>query len=449
MDPGHACSTPLDSVEPLFLGLDVGTSGIRAIAIDEQERIVGQTAKALPEPIRQGAHVEQDPHIWWHTARHVIRELADSLPGDYYIARIAVDGTSSTLLLADIHGVPLGPALMYNDASATVQGQAIAAIAPRTCAAHGASSGLAKLLQLQKKTGSEAASFVLHQADWIAGQLMGRYGFSDENNCLKLGFDPIYKQWPAWMERLGTRMELLPTVMPPGTDLGVIRPQVALDLHLTTQTRIVLGTTDSTAGFLATGAVKPGEAVTSLGSTLVLKIISEKPIFAPEYGVYSQPLGALWLTGGGSNCGGTTLRQYFSPEQIAQLTKRLDPDNPTDLDYYPLPGPGERFPVADPTLSPRLTPRPADDAKFFQGILEALARIEQRGYMLLAQLEAPAPSSVRSIGGGAANEPWSRIRARLLGIPLVPAAHLEAAFGAALLAKRGLPPINPDFPLGS
>lgn len=423
-------------MKQLFVGLDIGTSGVRAIAIDAQEKVIAQAALGMPEPLRQGVHVEQDPRIWWETARQVIHNLILALPAESNITTLAVDGTSSTLLLADINGKPLGPALMYDDTSAINEAQKIARKAPRNCAAHGPSSGLAKLLRLQSLDPNQQAVYVLHQADWITGQLTGKFGFSDENNCLKMGFDPVSKIWPDWMQSLGARMYLLSNVMPPGTDLGAIGPEVARDLHLPESTHIVTGTTDSTAGFLATGAAKSGEAVTSLGSTLVLKIITEQPIFAPEYGVYSQPLGKRWLTGGGSNCGGTTLRQHFTKQQIALLTPCLRPDHPTNLDYYPLPGIGERFPLADPNLAPRLTPRPADDVQFFQGILEALARIEYTGYRLLTQLGAPNPVSIRSVGGGASNAPWSQIRAHLLGVPMLPATNMEAAYGAALLAMR-------------
>ncbi|HDO34643.1 MAG TPA: carbohydrate kinase, partial [Chromatiales bacterium] len=107
------------------------------------------------------------------------------------------------------------------------------------------------------------------------------------------------------------------------------------------------------------------------------------------------------------------------------------------LGYYPLLAPGERFPIADPDLAPRLTPRPADDARFFQGLLEGIARIEARGYRLLAELGAPYPVSVRTVGGGARNAPWRRIRERLLGVPVPASEHEDAAYGAALLARRG------------
>ena len=107
------------------------------------------------------------------------------------------------------------------------------------------------------------------------------------------------------------------------------------------------------------------------------------------------------------------------------------------MDYYPLPAPGERFPINDAALQPRLEPRPSSEARFFQGILEGLTRIEQRGYRLLSELGAPYPVRVVTVGGGATNLSWMKIREDMLGVPVVKAAQQEAAYGAALLA-RGL-----------
>ena len=184
-------------------------------------------------------------------------------------------------------------------------------------------------------------------------------------------------------------------------------------------------------------ADKPGEAVTSLGSTLVLKVLAEDPVYAPEFGVYSHRYGDLWLVGGASNSGGAVLRKFFTDEQIADMTERLSPDQPTGMDYYPLPTVGERFPINDSTLKPRLEPRPENDVIFFQGILEGISQIEKRGYELLAQLGAPYPVSLRSVGGGAINRNWTKIRQQRLDIQLLEAGSQEAAYGVALIAMAG------------
>jgi sugar (pentulose or hexulose) kinase len=198
------------------------------------------------------------------------------------------------------------------------------------------------------------------------------------------------------------------------------------------------GTTDSIAAFLAAGVSNSGDAVTSLGSTLVLKLLSDTRVESTEHGVYSHWFGSRWLAGGASNAGGAVLQQFFDDRQLAALSEPIDPPVASPLDYLPLPRAGERFPVNDPSLAPRLSPRPKDDAEFLHGLLESLARIEARGYGLLAELGASPVRRVETAGGGARNPVWTRIRQRLLDVPVTRAAHTEAAYGVALLARDGL-----------
>lgn len=197
------------------------------------------------------------------------------------------------------------------------------------------------------------------------------------------------------------------------------------------------GTTDSIAAFIAARATQPGKAVTSLGSTLAIKLLSTKRVEDARFGVYSHRLDDKWLVGGASNTGGAVLRKLFTDEQIAKLSEQINPLEPSPLDYYPLQTVGERFPVADPKLEPRLHPRPEDDVTYLHGILESIARIEAKGYNLLKELGATPVEEVLTSGGGSKNEKWIEIRERVLGIPVRKALQTEAAFGAALLAMKG------------
>lgn len=416
------------------IGIDFGTSGCRAVAINLDGSTLGEALLDLPSPQRHGTGIEQDVGLWGEALNHLLDKLFTRVPAAS-VAAIAVDGTSGTVLLADSNGNPLTPALMYNDNRAVAEAARIAALAPQHSAAHGTGSGLAKLLWLLQHHDLPVGVRVHSQSDWLSGRLSGRFGFSDANNMLKLGYDPLAGCWPAWMDQLGLPAGLLPQVLKPGTPLGPVRPDLAARWGLSPEAQICAGTTDSTAAFIASGAREPGEAVTSLGSTLVLKVIAEQPVFAPEYGVYSQPLGNRWLVGGGSNSGGAVLRHYFSDARMAELSLQLRPDSPTGLDYYPLLAPGERFPRNDPALAPQLEPRPEDDARFFQGLLEGIARIEKEGYDKLADLGAPYPVSVRSNGGGARNALWTQMRGALLGVPMLAAREEQACYGSALLAR--------------
>jgi sugar (pentulose or hexulose) kinase len=418
---------------PLFVGIDLGTSGCRALAIDGDLQPIAAATVSLTTPPRRDACSEQDAEAWWDAVDKVMTQLTGQID-PAAIDAITVDGTSGSIVLCDTQGTPVMPALLYNDARAGNEAVRIAAAAPSASGAHGASSGLAKLIYLQAQPASRAARHVLNQAEWIAARFTARYGIGDENNCLKLGYDVVERRWPAWMDSLEVNRSWLPQVVTPGTLLGTVSPNVGRRFGLGPHCRIVAGTTDSIAGFLATGANQPGAAVTSLGSTLVIKILSRQAVFAPDYGIYSHRLGNWWLTGGASNSGGAVLRQYFQQAELDALTPQLNPDQPTGLDYYPLLVPGERFPINDPQLAPRLSPRASQPLRFLQGMLEGMARIEAAGYRRLAAMGAPVPSSVRTVGGGAANGAWTRIRARELKVPMIAPQHTEAAYGAALLA---------------
>lgn len=419
---------------PLYIGLDVGTTGCRACAIGLDGHVQAEVTAPIPAPTVRDAEVTQDASLWWKAAQEALRALCKQIDPDR-VRAIAVDGTSGTVLLCDAKGKPLSPGIMYNDARARAQATEIERLAARESGAHGATSSLAKLLWFTQTDIPQRATHFVHQADWIAGNLSGRHGLSDYNNCLKLGYDAMSLEWPAWFDALNVPRDLLPTaVLAPGEMMGEIAPEIAKTFRLPKDTVVIAGTTDSVAAFVAAGASVPGDAVTSLGSTLVLKLLSDRPIFAPEHGVYSHRLGDLWLAGGASNTGGAVLLQYFDSQQMTDMEPLLKPEQDSGLDYYPLPGTGERFPINDPQMKSQTEPLPGDSVVFFQGLLEGIARIEHDGYALLHKLGGPVARNVRSVGGGARNMPWRRIREIMLRVPMIAADSEMAAVGAARIA---------------
>ena len=417
--------------QQVFVGIDLGTSGVRANAIDAGGQLLGESRAALPPSCGDlPGRREQDPVDWWRATLQCI----DALPQDLrrQMCAICVDGTSGTLLATDAAGEPLSAGLMYNDQRAAAQAQSLAQIAPPDAAVHSPGAAIAKLLWLEQH--GVHAAHALHQADWIAFRLGAPLGISDENNCLKLGYDPVSRRWPDWLQKLPIPFAALPEVVPVGETTGRLSVDLRERWDCQGPVELIAGTTDSNAATLATGIDAVGDAATALGSTLVLKVLSDKPVFAPAYGIYSHRVGGRWLVGGASNSGGAVLRRFFSDRQLVELSARIDPSSDSGLDYYPLPEPGERFPLNDPALAPRLEPRPADDARFLHGLFEGMARIEQLGYRRLQELGAPFPNRVKTTGGGAVNQTWRKLRERILGVPVEAAAHSEAAYGAALIA---------------
>jgi D-ribulokinase len=417
----------------LYLGVDLGTTGCRIVAVDTAGAVQAEMSAPIAAPPRHDNQITQDPTVWWKAFSGCLQNLLKQIdPKRVHV--MTVDGTSGTLLLCDDKGNPVSPGIMYNDARAVEQARKIGALAGATSGAQGATSSLAKLMWLHDKKIDKRAHYALHQADWISGRLTGNFGHSDYNNCLKLGYDAEKTDWPKWINKLGFNVALLPEVHTPGEPLGTISEATAKAFGLPADVQVLAGTTDGVAAFLAAGASEPGHGVTALGTTLVLKLLSDKPVFSPEHGVYSHRLGKYWLAGGASNSGGAVLLQYYKVEQMREMTPLLDPENFTGLDYYPLPDIGERFPVNNPEMVPRLEPLPGDSVTFFQGMLEGIARIEAQGYGLLEKLGAPALTAVYTTGGGAKNPAWERLRERILEVKLEKARSEHAAYGSALLA---------------
>jgi len=413
-----------------FAGIDLGTSGCRLIVIDTRREIQFSTTIIYESPD------EQTPELWWSSVCQLLNDVPNSIKKD--LQSIAVDGTSGSILLLDKQGKPSSSVLMYNDLRAIDEAQIIKIVLPDDNGGQGASGSLARLLWLLKHEPNKSHVHAVHQADYILGQLSNNYQLSDENNCLKLGYDVVNQRWPEdEFDRLGVCQSLFPRVYSAGTMVAQIDSSKAVQLGLPSTLQCVTGTTDSIAAFIATGAHKVGDAVTSLGSTLVLKLISDTPIFSSEHGIYSHRLNQQWLVGGASNAGAKVLQHYFSQQQLDELTAKLLPDEPTGLGYYPLLKIGERFPVADANKQPILSPRPESNLRFFQGILEGIAAIEKQGYKKLCELGAPQISSVRSVGGGSRNKPWTQIRKNLLSVKMQESEHTEAAYGSALLALKG------------
>ena len=417
----------------LYLGIDFGTTGARSTIIDSQGTIHCETECTFAD-----AQQPDLPSVWQNALWETIEQIPPTIRSQ--VRAIAIDGTSSTVMLCDTDGIPVCEPILYNDGRGAAVTERLRAIAPDNHTVLSATSSLAKLLWwLEGGHGGTAPTVFLHQADWLAFLLHGKLGISDYHNALKLGFDVDTLCYPNWLIDgiAGAATPVLPQVVAPGTPVGEVRAQVGDRFGFPRDCTVCAGTTDSIAAFLASGVNLPGEAVTSLGSTLAVKLLSHTRIDDSRYGIYSHKLGDLWLVGGASNTGGAVLRHFFTDAELDSLSKKIDTEKESLLDYYPLLQKGDRFPINDPNLPPRLKPRPTDSVEFLHGLLESIARIEARGYQFLQEFGATPLTKVYTAGGGAKNAVWSAIRQRYLKVPVETPVHTAAAYGSALLAKQG------------
>ena len=408
-------------MEPLVLGLDLGTSGVRSAVLNQNGELLHSKTTTYPSGLDQA----QD---WQSACCSLILQIPDTLRRG--LAAVAVDGTSGTLLPCARNGTALGPALLYSEACPD-QAQQLTRLVPDGCPAASPSGSLARALHLLER--HPQLELLRHQTDWINGWFLQDWRWGEEGNNLRLGWDLQQNAWAGVITQQSWS-SALPEMRSSGTVLGRIDPVIASELGIPADLKVVAGTTDSNAAVLAANPSEE-EGVTILGTTLVVKRFTGSPINGP--GITNHRVGGRWLCGGASNAGAGVLRRFFSDSQLDELSRQINPDHSSGLRYRPLPARGERFPVDDPMLEPVLEPRPVSDALFLHGLLEGLAAIEAAGWKRLGELGVTAPQRVISVGGGARNAQWRRIRERHLGCPVL-SNHQPPAAGVARLALQGL-----------
>lgn len=422
----------------LALGVDFGTSGVRLALMNRAGHTLLEQATPYPGPFAQ-------PEAWKQGFLQLLCQVPSALK--LQIRAVALAGTSGTLLLCREDGslLPdaLGQALPYHQACVGQLPEVNRLLGAE--AAHPAaqaSGSLARALTLLHQAHGLAIPgpvLIRHQADWLMGWLLGCWRWGEEGNNLRLGWDLLHQSWLGSLAQ-APWSAALPEIVPSGSVLGPLAPAVAATLGLSPDCRVVAGTTDANAAVLAADP-SPEEGITVLGSTLVLKQFVAEPIEGA--GLSCHRVNGRWLLGGASNTGAALLSRYFSSPQLEELSRQMDPERHTGLQLRPLLGRGERFPVDDPQLEPILEPRPVSDATFLQALLEGITAIEQQGWQRLRQLGAPPIQRIITLGGGARNAQWRRLRQRVLGLPILNRPNLSAARGMALLAQGKMEAISP------
>jgi sugar (pentulose or hexulose) kinase len=433
--------------ENLFIGLDLGTGGVRALAVETSGRVVAQASVGLatsrPTQVEEGH--EQDPLDWWEASCRALSGLVQQLNAAgvalQALRALAIDGTSGTLVCLDEQRRPLCPALMYNDGRARTQALQVTDLAGDFCARLGyrfeASFALAKIVWIQQRTPDIFARTVrfAHQADYIQGNLTGEDGIADYSNALKTGYDLEKESWPQWLDQLPGVSERLPQVVAPGVQVGQICSAAARQTGLPAGLAVVSGATDATAACLASGAHRPGDCNTTLGTTLVFKSISRQLARHAEGLVYSHKLpGGYWLPGAASNTGGEWIGELFPGEDFRSLDARAQGLLPNHYVAYPLVRPGERFPFIAPAARGFCLPEPESASERYAAYLQGVALVERLGYQVLEEATATSVEAVFSTGGGSRSDVWIQCRANATGRTMQRPVSPESAFGSAILA---------------
>jgi len=424
-------------MEKAFIGLDIGTQGVRGVVITPDGRVLNSCQKRFvtlnvsKEPGRQ----EQNPEEWWRTAQAVLMELSDT---QAEICAAAVDGTSGTLIPLDEQNRPMMNAIMYNDTRSGKQAEWIEEEAHRQGAAFGfcfnSSYTLPKILWCMEH-GICAKRFV-HQTDYVVGKLTGIYDKTDASNALKTGYDLINNRWQEFVTRLLPE-EKLPEVLPCGYPLGEVSAAGAKATGIKKGTPICAGATDGYASSLAACAAKPGDWASILGTTLIIKGVTEKLIVDSNGVIYSHrhPQG-WWMPGGASNVGGRCIHEWFGMDRLDELNQKCGSLAPTGNLVYPLTTKGERFPFVQTDFEGFSLMRwgKGEETVRYLSVLEGVGYVERMCYDSIVTMGAFVPDTIYTTGGGCRSKLWLHTRAAILNRTLKIPFFTDAAAGSAMLA---------------
>ncbi|MGH2643048.1 MAG: FGGY-family carbohydrate kinase [Chitinophagaceae bacterium] len=431
-------------MENSFIGIDVGTQGARAVLLDSRGGVAGEKEQAFLLDDR--SREEQSPHIWWEACKSILEALvADAgknidLRG---LKAISVTSTSGTVIPLDKYNEPLHDALMYSDkrseeVAAECQEAAIQYFGENPAYTNfNASSGLCKMVWYVKHFPSKVSRINkwVHAADFILGKLYGNFTVTDETNGLKSGYDIFTRSWPDYLyKKLPLKKDWLPKVVQSGTPTAFLDPSLAHRLNLPRNVRVVAGMTDGCASQVASGAAYPGDWNTTIGTTLVIKGVTTRPIIDPYGRIYNHrhPEG-YFMPGGASNTGADWITKRFGNrlEYLNQMAAQL---YPTGKMAWPLLQEGERFPfIAGEARG--FEPFGASREELFTANMEGVAYIERYAYEIIEQLSGEKVKAIYTAGGGSNSAAWLAIRSCVSKLPVYRMKHVSGAVGAAIVAS--------------
>ena len=430
----------------LFMGIDVGTQGVRCVAADENGCV--KAAKSVPfqslNIAKNPEYYEQSPEDWKNAAEEAVRACTEALKKDGIsseeILSVSIDGTSGTIVPLDESFRPLMNGIMYNDPRAKSQAArvhaAMGAHEKKLGLKFGASFSLPRILWVMENLPDvyRKTRVFAHQADYVAGLLSGEYCVSDYSNALKTGYDLISGRWPEEISALGIDVSKLPRIARPGEPFARVSKAAAEDMGLSEYTQITGGSTDGYASALATGAVREGRWASIIGTTFVLKGVTRSLIVDPNGSSYSHMLpSGEWLLGGASNIGGRCLNGCVQNKTFAEMDAASEALIPTGARCYPLTGRGERFPFVNPACEAFYV---GDilGGKLYPALMEGVGFAERYAFERMMKLGCAVGDTVYAAGGVCRSALWLRIRASILNRRILVPQVVDAAMGSALVA---------------
>jgi xylulokinase len=443
---------------PALLGIDLGTSGVKAVLLGTDGEVLAEAAASYPVGTPRPGWAETDPGAWWRAVVTAVRS-ARARAADAEVHAVGVDGQMHGLVLADAGGRPLRPAMLWADTRAMGELAAWRRLPETRRAAlanplvPGMTGPLLRWVRRQEPGVYRQARWALLPKDWIRHRLTGAIATDPSDASATLLWDVPADRWAGDVATsVGLDPGLLPPVMDSGDRAGGTLPAAAAALGLRGGLPVAAGAADTAAALLATGLTDPHAVQLSVGTggQLVRSMVHPQPAAAPRTHLYRAAAPNRWYAMAAVQNAGLAL-------DWARRTLGADWNELYGSAHAS--GPGARGITFVPYLTGERTPvlrfdarggwlglgRSADRATLLQAAVEGVAFAIRHAF---EALPGRRPGQLRLVGGGALDPRFRRVLADVLQVRLrLIEVRSAAAIGAALLAAQaagieppGVPP---------
>ena len=435
----------------MYLGIDLGTSGVKVVLVDDDQTVIDQATAPLQVSMPQPLWSEQDPDAWWRATCDAVVALRVSRPDQMQAVRgIGLSGQMHGATLLDGEDRVLRPAILWNDGRSAAECAELERRVPESRAITGnlAMPGFTapKLLWVANHEPEIFARVarVLLPKDYVRLRMTGVAASDMSDSAGTLWLDVAGRQWSNEMlAATGLPASAMPELFEGSQATGTLRPEVAADWGVPAEAVVAGGAGDNAAGAAGVGVVEPGAAFLSLGTSGVLFVSNAGYAPNPEQAVHAfcHCLPATWhqmsVILSAASCL-SWLADLLGTDVSTLLDEAAAADRDTgSLIFLPYLT-GERTPHNDPNAMGvffGLTSA-TDRADMTRALLEGVAFAFADGQAAL-QAAGTEIGETSVIGGGARSQFWGRILAAVLGRPLTYHAGGEVgpAFGAARLGR--------------
>ena len=441
----------------MFLGIDVGTGGTRAILINRDGKVIASAASEhAPIHSEHIGWAEQHPEDWWRAAKTAIAGAlsAANITGSQ-VEAIGLTGQMHGCVMLDADGQVLRPALIWADQRTQPQCDWLTEkigferLIELTCNPALPNFTLTKLLWVRDHQPEifNRIAHVLCPKDYVRYRLTGEFAMDMQEASGTLLLDVTNRRWSAEVaEAAGIPMSWLPRLFEGPEICANISPEGASATGLASGTPVAAGAGDQGAGAVGMGILSPGSVSATIGTSGVVFAATDAPAkdHLGRLHTFCHAAPGRWHVMGVTNGAGLSLR-YFRDTFAADLSYEAlltlaaeAPAGSNGLMWAPYLF-GERTPHLDPSARAAFVGITASHtrAHFVRAVLEGVAFSLRDTFTLFSGLQIPV-KAIRLGGGGARGPLWRQIQADVYGHPVeLLEAEEGGAFGAALLAGTG------------